>query len=40
VDTEAKKAIDVFYVTKAGAKLTDVEAGELVSDLRKVAIPE
>ena len=29
VDTEAKKAIDVFYVTKAGAKLRDEEAKEL-----------
>jgi [protein-PII] uridylyltransferase len=29
VDTEAKRAIDVFYVTKAGAKLRDEEAKEL-----------
>jgi [protein-PII] uridylyltransferase len=29
VDTEAKKAIDVFYVTKVGAKLRDDEAKEL-----------
>jgi [protein-PII] uridylyltransferase len=29
VDTEAKRAIDVFYVTKAGAKLRDDEAKEL-----------
>ncbi len=39
VDTEAKKAIDVFYVTKGGAKMTDVEAGELVDALRQVALP-
>ena len=26
VDTEAKKAIDVFYVTRSGAKLSDDEA--------------
>ncbi|HXJ43605.1 MAG TPA: ACT domain-containing protein, partial [Bryobacteraceae bacterium] len=29
VDTEAKKAIDVFYVTKAGRKLSEDAAGEL-----------
>ena len=29
VDTEAKKAIDVFYVTKAGNKLTTTEAQDL-----------
>lgn len=39
VDTEAKKAIDVFYVTKGGVKLNDAEAGELVDALTKVAIP-
>ena len=39
VDTEAKKAIDVFYVTKGGAKMTDVDAGELVDALRQVALP-
>ncbi len=39
VDTEAKKAIDVFYITKAGAKLTDAEAGDLVAALNKVALP-
>jgi [protein-PII] uridylyltransferase len=39
VDTEAKKAIDVFYVTRGGAKLTDAEAGGLVEALRKVAMP-
>ena len=39
VDTEAKKAIDVFYVTRAGAKLSDAEAGDLVAALTKVAMP-
>lgn len=29
VDTEARKAIDVFYVTKGGKKLSDAEAGDL-----------
>jgi len=31
VDTEAKKAIDVFYVTKAGHKLTTNEAQDLAA---------
>jgi len=39
VDTEAKKAIDVFYVTRAGAKLPDPEAEDLVGSLTKVAVP-
>lgn len=39
VDTEAKKAIDVFYVTRAGHKFSDAEAGELVEALTKVAMP-
>ncbi len=39
VDTEARKAIDVFYVTRGGAKLSDEEAGNLVEELTKVAIP-
>lgn len=39
VDTEAKKAIDVFYVTRGGAKLSDADAGELVEALTRVAIP-
>ena len=39
VDTEAKKAIDVFYVTRGAAKLSDADAGELVEALRRVAIP-
>ena len=39
VDTEARKAIDVFYVTEDGAKLSDADAGELVEALTQVAIP-
>ena len=39
VDTEAKKAIDVFYVTRRGGKLSDADAGELVEALTLVAIP-
>lgn len=36
VDTEAKKAIDVFYVTKAGGKLNDDEARKLTDEVRAV----
>jgi [protein-PII] uridylyltransferase len=36
VDTEAKRAIDVFYVTKNEAKLTDAEANSLVTALTGV----
>jgi [protein-PII] uridylyltransferase len=39
VDTEAKKAIDVFYVTQNGAKLNDAEANDLVDALASVARP-
>ena len=39
VDTEAKKAIDVFYVSRGGAKLADPEAEELVGALTRVAVP-
>ena len=39
VDTEAKKAIDVFYVTKSGAKLTDEDARQMVAALAHVAKP-
>ena len=34
VDTEAKKAIDVFYVTKAGGKLADDDAASLVAAIQ------
>lgn len=37
VDTEAKKAIDVFYVTKAGRKLSDAEARELTAAVAEIA---
>jgi [protein-PII] uridylyltransferase len=39
VDTEAKKAIDVFYVTQNGAKLNDAEANDLVDALASVVRP-
>jgi [protein-PII] uridylyltransferase len=39
VTTEAKKAIDVFYVTKAGAKLTDREAEDLAGGIAAVLNP-
>jgi [protein-PII] uridylyltransferase len=39
VDTEAKKAIDVFYVTKGGAKLSDDDAREIVAAMKEVAKP-
>lgn len=39
VDTEAKKAVDVFYVTRNGSKLEDSEAGELTEALASVARP-
>jgi len=37
VDTEARKAIDVFYVTKMGAKLGDTEAKALVAALTEIS---
>jgi [protein-PII] uridylyltransferase len=40
VDTEARKAIDVFYVTKFGAKLTDEEAEELTNAVAETARPD
>jgi [protein-PII] uridylyltransferase len=39
VTTEAKKAIDVFYVTKAGAKLNDHDAQELAGSISAVLNP-
>jgi [protein-PII] uridylyltransferase len=36
VDTEARKAIDVFYVTVAGAKLTNDGAESLVTQIREM----
>jgi [protein-PII] uridylyltransferase len=37
VDTEAKKAIDVFYVKKAGSKLSDSDARELTEAVAEIA---
>jgi [protein-PII] uridylyltransferase len=37
VDTEAKKAIDVFYVTREGAKLSDEEAKDLTGAVAEIA---
>jgi [protein-PII] uridylyltransferase len=37
VDTEARKAIDVFYVTRGGKKLNDTEATALTEELREIA---
>jgi [protein-PII] uridylyltransferase len=37
VDTEAKKAIDVFYVKKGGQKLSDAEARELTDSVAEIA---
>lgn len=36
VDTEARKAIDVFYVTRHGAKLTDAEAIRMTEAIKEV----
>jgi [protein-PII] uridylyltransferase len=37
VDTEARKAIDVFYIQKAGNKLNDIEAQELTAAIADIA---
>jgi len=37
VDTEARKAIDVFYIQKDGAKLSDAEAQELTAAVADIA---
>jgi len=39
VDTEAHKAIDVFYVTQAGRKLDEGAAESLSEELKRVAMP-
>ncbi len=39
VDTEAHKAIDVFYITKAGEKLDETAQQELLEELVRVATP-
>jgi [protein-PII] uridylyltransferase len=38
VDTEGKKAIDVFYVTKKGQKLSEVDQTMLLDELQKALI--
>jgi [protein-PII] uridylyltransferase len=40
VTTEAKKAIDVFYITKAGAKLAEREAQDLAAAITSVLNPK
>ena len=35
IATEGERAIDVFHVTKAGAKLTEAEQHSLTSDLQR-----
>jgi [protein-PII] uridylyltransferase len=37
VDTEARKAIDVFYVKKGGHKLSDLDARELTNAVAEIA---
>ena len=39
VDTEAKKAIDVFYVKKGGKKLSDEEARSLAAAVAEISRP-
>jgi [protein-PII] uridylyltransferase len=39
VDTEAHKAIDVFYVTQAGGKLDEALSQRLTDELKRVALP-
>jgi [protein-PII] uridylyltransferase len=34
ISTEGERAIDVFHITKAGAKLTEAEQRALTSDLQ------
>ncbi|HMF95695.1 MAG TPA: HD domain-containing protein [Vicinamibacterales bacterium] len=35
ISTEGQKAIDVFHITRAGAKLTDAAIGELTADIHR-----
>ena len=39
VNTEAHKAIDVFYVTQEGGKLSEGVADRLAEELKRVAMP-
>jgi UTP:GlnB (protein PII) uridylyltransferase len=36
ISTEGQKAIDVFHITKAGAKLTDPAIAELTADFHRM----
>ena len=36
ISTEGRKAIDVFHITKAGAKLSDDEQRALTGDLQRM----
>ena len=36
ISTEGQKAIDVFHITKAGAKLTDPAIAELTADFHQM----
>jgi UTP:GlnB (protein PII) uridylyltransferase len=36
ISTEGQKAIDVFHITKAGAKLTDSAIAELTADFHRM----
>ena len=35
ISTEGQKAIDVFHITKAGAKLTDAAIADLTADIHR-----
>jgi [protein-PII] uridylyltransferase len=39
VDTEAHKAIDVFYITQAGQKLDELLSDKLAEEMKQVAMP-
>jgi [protein-PII] uridylyltransferase len=39
IDTEAHKALDVFYVTRDGQKLDDVTQEQLRAELERIAMP-
>ncbi len=39
VDTEAHKAIDVFYITQSGGKLDETLTDQLTEELKRVAMP-
>jgi [protein-PII] uridylyltransferase len=39
VDTEAHKASDVFYITRAGGKLDESSSQHLLEELKRIAMP-